>query len=124
MFKVPVPCPPVSASHDFQTMAVTVTFPVAHPTLRTVGRRCGVDLGPHDNTAGRGVVVVVETTVVVVADPWEVVDVAPADLAGGDELEPTDTPTARPMPRTARTATAIATRTTVLRRTVMERVLS
>ena len=121
MFKVPVPCPPVSASHDFQTIPVTVTFPVAHPILSCVGRKCGVDLGPHDNTAGGGGLVVLEAGVVVVVDPREVVDVAPADLAGGDELEPTDTPTAIPIPRAARTATAVATR--VPRRTVMKRVL-
>ena len=65
--------------------------------------------------------VVVETGVVVVVDPWEVVDVAPANLAGGDELEPTDTPTAIPIPRAAKTATTMAI--TVLRRTVMKRVL-
>jgi len=103
-------------------MAVTVTLPAAHPTLSRGGRRCGVDLGPHDNTAGRGVVVVV-AVVVVVVDPREVVEVVPADLAGGDVWEPTDTPTASPMPRAMRTATAMASRTTVLRRTVMKRVL-
>jgi len=64
--RVPVPCPPDAAPHNCQVMAVTVMFPVAHPTLSRVGRTCGVDLGPQDRTAGRGGVVVVEATVVVV----------------------------------------------------------
>jgi hypothetical protein len=53
-FKVPVPCPPVAASHDFQLMFVTVVFPLAHPTMSLVGRTCAVDPGPHDNTATSG----------------------------------------------------------------------
>jgi len=99
-------------------MAVTVTVPVAHPTLSCVGRRCGVDPGPHDNTAGRGVVVVV------VVDPREVVVEAPAAMdfvVAGEDLEPRCNPITSPTPRAARTATMMPARTTVLRRRVIFR---
>jgi len=66
------------------------------------------------------VVVVDAEVVVVVVDTWVVV-VAPADLVGDEVGELTDNPMARPMPRAARTAATIPTRTTVLRHTVITR---
>jgi len=47
--------------------------------------------------------------------------VAKADLVGDEVGELTDNPMARPMPRAARTAATIPTRTMVLRRTVITR---
>jgi hypothetical protein len=102
-------------------MDVTVTLPVAHPTLSCVGKRCGVDLGPHDNTAGRSRVVVV------VVDPRGVVVEAPAAVdfvVAGEDLESRCNPIASPMPTAARTATMKPTVTTVLRRNVIVRWLS
>ena len=95
-----------------------MTLPVAHPTLTCVGRKCGVDPGPHDNTAGRGVVVVV------VVGPWEVVVEARAAMdlvVAGENLEPRCNSIASPTPRAARTATTMPTRMTVLRRRVITR---
>ena len=59
-----------------------------------------------------------------VVDPCPVVVETPEAarlVAGGEGLEPTVNPMAIPPPRAARTATTIPTRTTVLRRTVMNR---
>jgi hypothetical protein len=102
-------------------MDVTVTSPVAHPTLSCVGKRCGVDPGPHDHTVGRGRVVVV------VVDPLEVVVEAPAAVdfvVAGEDLESRCNAIASPTPSAARTATMIPTVTTVLRRKVIVRGLA
>src|ERR1700733_7126479 len=61
-FNVPVACPPVPADHAVHEMDVTVTLPVAHPTVIVVGRTVGVDPGPQDNTAGCTAAIVVEVT--------------------------------------------------------------
>jgi hypothetical protein len=114
-FKVPVPCPPVSASHAFQVIPVTVTPPVAHPTVRPVGRTCDVDPGPQESTAGS-----CDATVVVVGDKLVVEVLVAVDFdEGADGLELTRSPTAIPTPRATRTRTATPTLTTVLRRTLM-----
>jgi hypothetical protein len=121
--KVPLPCPPVAESHESQVMPVTVVIPLAHPTVILVGRTCRVDPGPHESTATRGdkvdVVrgdVVVDTEAVVVEAPV-VVDV----VVDGEDLEATLRPAANARPRAARASTAMPTRRTVLRRTVMTR---
>ena len=57
-FRVPEPCPPASAPHVFQVMAVTVIAPVAHPTVRLAGRMCGFGAGAQERTAGSGPAVV------------------------------------------------------------------
>jgi hypothetical protein len=116
--RVPVPCPPPAAAHSFHVMPVTVLVALAHPTTSVVGRTCGVDPGPQDRTAGGGVVVVVGAEVLV--ERWsEVVEVlAAVDFVGGEDLEPTATPTAIPTPRATNTRATTLTRTTVLRRTV------
>ena len=115
-FNVPLPWPPVAARHKVQLMAVTVTAPVAHPTVSFAGRTWGVDAGPQESTAGTGatvvVVVVAEGGVEEVPPCAVVVDVPPSvDLVVGEELEPTTKPTAIPIPRAKRTSAAIPTRT-------------
>ena len=108
-------------------MAVTVTLPVAHPTVTVVGRTVGVDPGPQDNTAGGEAAVVVEVagSVEVVSAPCAalvVPCVVVVDPVSGDgDLEPMANPIAMPTPTAARTSAATPTRTTVLRRTVMTR---
>jgi hypothetical protein len=102
-------------------MPVTVTVPFAHPTVRFVGRTCGVDPGAQERTAGTEVVVVVETEVLV-DECAEVVEGAAVGLvAGGEDFERTATPTATPTPRATRTIATKPTRRTVLRRTVNSR---
>ena len=121
---VPVPWPPVSVAHAFHLMPVTVTIRVAHPTVSTVGRTCGVGAGPQDSTAGSE-----DTDVVLVWDEGVVDDTGPlvvevpvaVDFEGGEDLEPTASPMAVPTPRAATTSAATPRRTTVLRRTVMTR---
>lgn len=109
----PVPCPPVSASHDVQEMVVTVTPPVAHPTVRRVGRTCGVEDGPQDNTAGSGgrVEVVVGPVAVVEDFPWAP-DEAPlaADFVCEGVPERMARPIAIPRPSVATTRTTIPSR--------------
>src|SRR5580704_1813288 len=67
------------------------------------------------------VTVVVDAGVVVVVVDTRVVVVAEADLVGDEVGELTDNPMARPIPRVAKMAATSATRTTVLRRTVITR---
>ena len=97
-FNVPVPCPPVAAPHSSQVIPVTVMSPVAHPTVRLVGRTCGAEPGPQDITAGCGAKVrrlrmVVDTCAVVVEAPMAV-----DFVVDGEELEPIVNPMAIPTP--------------------------
>jgi hypothetical protein len=129
LLKVPVPCPPVAAPHALQVMPVTVMSPVAHPTVILVGRTRGADPGVQDSTPGREVTLVVVVVVGgdVVVDTFAVLVESPrrADLFdGGEDLEPMARPMAVATPTAARTSATIATRTTVVRCTVMTGFLS
>jgi hypothetical protein len=120
---VPVPWPPLAASHAFQVIPVTVTDPVGQPMVSVAGRTWGVGPGPQDRTAGTAFVVVVLARDEVVVDTgWVVVEaLAAVDFVGGEDFEPTANPMAVPTPRDTRTSTTAPARTTVLRRTAMSR---
>src|SRR5580704_7391884 len=119
-FKVPIPCPPLALLHSLHVMPVTVVPAELQPTVSMVGRTWGVDPGPQDRTAGSAPVVVVVARVELVVGASVVVVVAPFIFVGED-LEPTLRPMASPAPSAARIKTAIPSRRTVLRRTVMNR---
>jgi hypothetical protein len=129
LLKVPLPCPPVAAPHALHVMSVTVMAPVAHPTVILVGRTRGVDPGAQDSTPGREVTLVVVVVVGgdVVVDTFAVLVEPPtgADLFdGGEDLEPMVRPMAVATPTATRTSATIATRTTVVRCTVITGFLS